>query len=1049
MGSRTSSIKILPVIFLLALAVPLKHLEAWNRSEIKWRTMRTEHFEVHYHPGEERSARRAGEIAEEIYGPITGFYGYEPKEKVHINISDKEDISSGATYPYLNRIDITATNLDFHLRGSTDWLSNVITHEFTHMISVQSGMKLPRRIPSIYFQAVTFESEKRPDVITGYPNFQASVPISGEIMPHWFAEGLAQYQCSSARNDIWDSHRDMLLRTASINGNLLSMDEMGVFGKNSLESEMVYNQGFSLVRFVADRFGHEKLSELTVSLSSFYRWTFGGAVGRVLGITEDDLYRMWLSALEERYGEVAAGLGNSKREGNKEAGKGFLNMFPVRGQDGRLFYISNRGRDFWDPTLVRKDGEGKIRKIADNVMSPFDITHDGRRLCYAKRTSRNKYGYSINDLYIYDLATGRERRLTRAARATDPAWSPDGGRIACVVGRDGAEGVASVDPGSGAIRILTTEAAGHQYFGLSWGSEGILACRFDGGSRDIVLVDPDSGDERFLVSGPADERDPRWAEDGMGFFYSSDRTGIFNIYYHSFGVGAGSTDSMITNGLGGAFSPAPDGAGCLFSYFGKDGYEIRSIPDWRSGAVPAGSIADDTELMRVRMSYLAGDAGGTVGGKRFEERGSDAQEENGAAPGKPAMDGDLGAAPLEASAGREDAAGGRGGESSPAADDFGISYTKLYMYPRVMIYDSKARLGIFLDSQDILGRQSVFAGGSINADKEFDMQLVFELRQFKPTLRVELYRSRKYYSYFTREFGSDLEYFTRYDLWDVYFTCLFELTTPKLFNRNEIALAYNHGEYGLNIELWELLRQREFRVSVGWNYYRSNEISLLYYYKNVREEIDADVNPRRGRVLGLELTRAYNKLHSGEFAYAFMPVYDRNYFGRYVLRYEEFVPLPLWRHALSVWVMGGLIDSSKIDDFFYLYLGSRDGLRGYSYFSLGGRKMAMARLTYRFPIVRRINRQLAHVYFGSIYAGLFAEAGKAWNEDKFDLRGNKKDVGFEIFLKGFSFYSYPLAVSFEAAYGLNDIFYTDPFFAENIFYEGNNWKFYGSILFNF
>ncbi|RKZ05769.1 hypothetical protein DRQ05_05860, partial [bacterium] len=129
--------------------------------------------------------------------------------------------------------------------------------------------------------------------------------------------------------------------------------------------------------------------------------------------------------------------------------------------------------------------------------------------------------------------------------------------------------------------------------------------------------------------------------------------------------------------------------------------------------------------------------------------------------------------------------------------------------------------------------------------------------------------------------------------------------------------------------------------------------------------------------------------------------------------------------------------------------GSRDRLRGYSYYSLGGRKFALARARLTFPLLMHFNRQLFNVYLSSVYASVFAEAGKAWDEDDFDLRGNKKDVGFELRAKGFSFYSFPLAVSVEGAYGLNDVEFNDPFDEFKTFYEGKKWKFYGSVLFSF
>lgn len=985
---------------------------SWNRTEIDWRTVRTEHFEIHYHPGEEWSAEQAARIAEEIYGPITDFYSFEPGSPIHISLFDKTDIAEGATYYYLNRIDISASDIEFHLRGTANWLRNVITHEFTHMVSIQSGMKLPRRIPALYVQALSFEREKRPDVITGYPNFQMSVPIAGEVVPNWFAEGTAQYQCDIARNDFWDSHRDMLLRVAALNGELLSMDEMGVFGKNSLRSEMVYNQGFSMVLFIAQRFGRDNLAALMDALSGISRWTFNGSCKRILGISEDELYDKWREAVISNYQNIASMIGRDSREGERIAGVGFMNLFPVEDtRDGGILYLSNRGGDFSSLDLVLVASDGSVSTLEGDVTSRFDCTRDGDRICYAKRTKKNKHGYAINDIFIYERGGNRSRRLTNGLRATDPTWSPDGRRIACVVSSDGTDRLLIVDAESAANILVGVAVPGRQYFGLSWGERGILASRFDGVSRDIVLIDPDSGEEHTLRGSDADERDPAWAGDGGSFFYASDRTGIFNIYYHDIDRG---TDMMVTNTVGGAFNPSFEDEACLFAAYGSGGYEIRRVVDWRGTAVTVGDGDEHIELMEARRLCI---------GKSIDPvTGEDADENEKRRE-------------LHERIGKQIDAGG---------ENFGISYTSIFFFPTFQIYDGSPRIGLALDSRDMLDRQSFFASGTISLkNTEFDIYLNFETRQFKPTFILDVFRSRKFYSYSTRIRGRNIDFYTRYDLWDAFFTCRFEFTPPTPFSRKDISLRYNHGEYGLNIEALNL-----FGAEVGWTYYKGDEISLIFNYRNIRREVDADINPRRGRDLELEVTRAYNKLSSGEFEYSFMPVYGRNYYGRYVLRYEEFVPLPFWRHTLSLYAKGGALDNTNIDDFFYLFLGSRDGLRGYSYYSIGGSKMAMARLTYRFPLLGGINRQMFHIYLQSLYLGIFAEAGKAWDEEELDLRGNKKDIGFEVRMKGFSFYSYPLAVSFEAAYGLNDVRYTDPF-GEMTFYEGKDWKFYGSVLFSF
>jgi Tol biopolymer transport system component len=987
---------VLAVIGITILPLPVN---AWNHTEIEWKTYSTEHFEIHYHPGAEWTAQQTAIIAEEIYPPVSEFYGFEFKDKFHIVISDKEDESQGATYYYLNKIEISATELEFHFRGTSNWLRNVLTHEFTHMIQVQSAMKMSRRIPAFFIQAIDFEEEKRPDVITGYPTFQMSLPVAGEIVPNWFAEGTAQYMNNRKRYDFWDSHRDMLLRTATLNDQLLSIDEMGVFGKNSLGAEMVYNQGYSLVRYIADQYGDDKLSELTQALSSWRNITFNGACKKVIGIDEGRLYRDWKAALEARYGKIASERAEGASEGRIIADKGFLNLFPVSGDRGDIFFLSNQGRDFSELDLVQISTEGERTTLSSGITSRPHISPDGRLLCYSKGTTSNKYAYNLNDIFIYDLDSKKEKRLTRGVRTTEPVWSPDGERIACVTVRDGTERLLMVAVDDGSERVVTDHIAGRQYFGMSWGERGILASRFDDLSRDIVLIDPETGAEQVVIGSGADERDPFWTKDGGGFFYSSDRTGIFNIYYHDMN---GAPDLRITDCIGGAFNPSPAGDGCLFAGYGAGGYDIRTVDNWRDTAVEAREEDIDRELQERRAANIPAWKAG--------ERAEEVQEIDLA------------------------------GESK----DFNVKYTSLYLFPAFMVYDGKLRLGLYFDSRDLLGRQSVYGGGTFGEDKEFDFHFGFEIRQFKPTFSFNVFRSRKYYTTFlTLDDGLDYKFDYRYDLWDAFFTTSFELTQTTFYKRHEIALQYNHAEYGLNLQQWDLLD-----VEIGWTYYKGNEFSLLYNYRDIRKELDADINPRKGRSLYVGATYSLSQLDSGEFEYGLQPIYDDNKFGRYEFIYEEHIPLPYWRHSFSLMLRGGVIDN-LVDSFFYIYMGSRDRVRGYSYYSIGGRKGAMARLTYRFPILRNINRQVLNIYLSSIYAAVYADAGKAWNEDEIEFRNNVKDIGYEIRAKGFTFYTYPLAVSFEAAYGFDEIEYYDPTIMDQPLIEGKSWRYYGSVMFSF
>lgn len=998
MGGRKPRSNWIGIATLLALALSpcFRGVAAWNHSQIEWRTIETANFSVHYHAEVERSAMEVARIAEEIHHPITTLYGYIPG-RVHINVTDRAGFPEGAAYYYLNRIDISSDGAEFYLRGSAEWLRNVVTHEFTHMVSLQAAMKMPRRIPAIYLQGFNFEREKRPDVITGYPNFVGSLPLPGETVPNWFAEGMAQFQAEGARHDIWDSHRDMVLRSAVAGDRLLTIDRMGVFGKNALEAELLYNQGFSLVRHIAEIYGEEILAALVAEHARWYRTGFDGACRKIIGVSQDELYAGWKQRLRERYEAVAASVATDAREGEWLAGEGFINMFPLPDRGGGLIYVSNRGRDYSGVDLVRRDACAMISVLAGDVCSGADRVRGGSMLCYARKTGDNPHGYEFKDIFILERPDGKERRLTRGLKATDPAFSPSGERIVAVATEDGFERLVLIDVGDGSVSRLTPPRTGRVYYTPAWGAGGILVSVFDGTSRGIALVDPATGAETMLLDSAADERDARWTADGEGFLYASDRSGIFNIYYCYYRDPASAEDRRITNVIGGAFQPRESDGDLIFAAYTAEGYEIRRLAGWRGMAMQIDKDADDTGLMERRRRFT----GSTAAGGKADGGALEAVERS----------------------------------------RFAVSYTPVFLFPRLLLYDGRFRAGLALDTRDYLDRQTVHAAGSVGSNGEFDVYLGFEIRQFKPTFNFDLLRMRKYYEYTDPGAGKVK---VRYDLWDAFFTCRFEFEPQTAFRRRDISLRYNHGEYGLNVNAWKV-----FDYEIGWTYYLADELSLLFDYRSLRREVEAGINPRRGRTLHLEATLAFNRLQSGEFEYSFRPVYNRNNFARLAAAYEEHFPLPLWRHALTVSARAGWIDRRDIDDFFYLYLGGRDGLRGYSYYSIGGAKNAMARVTYRFPVWAGIERQLPVIYMKSLYGALFAGAGQAWDEQGFDTRGILKDVGYELRLSGFSFFSYPLAATFMGAYGLDLLEYRDPFFRAVLFEEGREWRYYGSVLFSF
>lgn len=613
------------------------------RPGLDWYTLETEHFRVVFHHdgadnGSSRTAQVVARIAEEIYAPITSLYRYEPDGKITFVLKDFEDYSNGAAYFFDNKIEIWAPALDSPLRGDHNWLRNVITHEFTHMVQVQAAMKAGLRFPFLYFQYLGYEDVKRPDVLYGYPDVIVTYPVPTLNNPAWFAEGTAQYQRAFMHYDHWDTHRDMVLRTRVLAGEELTLAEMGGFySHSSLLREVVYNQGFAFTHYLAATYGEDILRRLTTELGKWNTWNVGKALKEATGRDAADIYADWIETLRREYEERMGPVRDHAVEGRLVEAEGFSNLYPRFSPDGRrLAYVSNKGEHYNLPSLYILDREtgvaeayrleglelqygtaaagghrdgggahsvcslGYTQKARAGVGGSVTWHPDGDHLVYA-RTKTNAEGYLFSDLYRFDPETKEVERLTRNLRAAAPAYSPDGSQIAFLGQSDGSANLYLLDVSTGQTRSITHYDDGAQVTEPVWRPDGawIYLTLSRGAGRDIyrVAVDDSSAVPEEVLASDADERSPAFDASGAWLYYTSDRSGIFNVYRmrldDSGGLSSASPEAL-TNVTGGAFMPdlAPDGA-MAFARYDADGYHIAmldhpaSIPDPAEYVPPA------------------------------------------------------------------------------------------------------------------------------------------------------------------------------------------------------------------------------------------------------------------------------------------------------------------------------------------------------------------------------------------------------------------------------------------------------------------------------
>ena len=306
----------------------------YNHPELDWETIETDHFRIHFYSETELSARLGAFIADSIYNSVTKLYNYKPFNKTDIVFTDIDDISNGAAYFYDNKIIIWTSPLDFELRGSHKWLENVITHEFTHIVSIQSAQKFGKSIPGSYLQYIGYEKEKRPDVLYGYPNSLISYPIPGTSIPPWLAEGAAQFMYPNADWDNWDSIRDMILREQVINNNMLSWSELNTFGKSGIGNESVYNTGYAFSKYLAITYKPEVLSKIMKFLGKPGNYSINKAIKSATGKSGKEVYNDFSNILLKRYETLSESILLNKKNGHTIIDEGSANLHPTWNQDG-------------------------------------------------------------------------------------------------------------------------------------------------------------------------------------------------------------------------------------------------------------------------------------------------------------------------------------------------------------------------------------------------------------------------------------------------------------------------------------------------------------------------------------------------------------------------------------------------------------------------------------------------------------------------------------------------------------------------------------------
>lgn len=290
-----------------------KFAQLYNYPDLKWQSIETEHFVVHYpvsrkgaDQGNEHyltgewSARKIAKVSEDMWAPMCEEFNYFLKEQIHVVLLNQPDGLEGFTVPNFDWIEISANPGKSFARGRgrMEWFSDVMVHEFAHVVSLKANSPFSEAMLGV--SVGTLYQDGINDIDTGVEIFV------GDGDSVFWTEGGAEYWSDNAGWNWWTASRDQNIRMTVLEDRLLTYDEWhSRSGKRGParwnDHERYYQQGYSFGQYLRQRFGDDTYARFALESGKAWRPTWETVIEDVLGVDAHTLYDDWVAYITDRY----------------------------------------------------------------------------------------------------------------------------------------------------------------------------------------------------------------------------------------------------------------------------------------------------------------------------------------------------------------------------------------------------------------------------------------------------------------------------------------------------------------------------------------------------------------------------------------------------------------------------------------------------------------------------------------------------------------------------------------------------------------------------
>jgi WD40 repeat protein/surface antigen Omp85-like protein len=549
-----------------------------------WRTLDTPHFRVVFPADLESSGRLAAGYAEQAWKALTDVFVEPPSGRVNLLITDHTDVSNGfAQWRPYNRIVVWVRPPmeGMSIAFVDDWLANVVTHEVSHLFHMNRSGPVGSAVRRVFGR-----------VTSNWPVF----PNWGT--PKWVVEGLATYYESliTGTGRVLGSFNEMTLRTAALGNRLERMDQISGTSPvwPSGNTRYVYGSMFLADLIEPDSTGEAKPARIGDFAEAVSRqlvpFAMNRAARKAFGTDFSNAYDAWTDSLASRARGLADSLATlapiTQVEMLTHDERGAF--FPEVSPDGqRVAFVRSDGRSDVQLRWMSPDGSrgGKITRV--NNRTDFDWTPAGD-LVASQLESVDQY--RIRSGLIRVGMDGSRNWIGSPSRVDQPSVSPDGRTAVAVQDGEGTNRLVRVELETGQVTQLTDFDPDVQWAYPEYSPDGrwiAVSRREPGALYDLWIATPDGKLITRITRDRAIDQAPAWSPDGKWIVWSSDRTGIPNLFAAAVGPeGQAGPLRQVTNVVTGVDYPSvsPDGQWIYASVYGTEGWDVGRLPfapdDW-------------------------------------------------------------------------------------------------------------------------------------------------------------------------------------------------------------------------------------------------------------------------------------------------------------------------------------------------------------------------------------------------------------------------------------------------------------------------------------